>query len=281
MGNIRAFFKSKSFFIYAMLIHIVLSVIIVKVSWEHVEPRVYDHMVRDFTAHKTGSDDIVVIMIDDKSLGRYQWPWKREIFADIFEYLHQYAKPKVMGFDAVVATLQDQYPESDKKFFNTVSSIDNYVAAFMQYTSEYEDEAGFEYDKKFKEKFSIKITDKRKKIPPSLYHSIVRFPAEYFNAVKYSGHIDVTPAIDGSVKYANILSSTNGTIYPSFPLRMYLLANGTDEITIYKNSVFVPKTGLKIPIPSFQPITGRDLIPVCTHYYKRHKNSCRQIRFKQ
>ena len=93
--------NSKSFFIKSALIHIFLSVFVVLVSWQFFEPAAYNFMHRFFTAQTTGSDEIVLVVIDDKSIEQHRWPWPRDLYAKIFEYLNTYSKAKVIGFDAI------------------------------------------------------------------------------------------------------------------------------------------------------------------------------------
>ena len=86
MANLKNFIKSKTFFIYSVLLHIFLSFILILVSWYAFEPKVYNFMVQNFSAIKTGDENIAVIVIDDKSIERHRWPWSRELYAEIFEY---------------------------------------------------------------------------------------------------------------------------------------------------------------------------------------------------
>ena len=86
--------KSKLFYLYAFLIHILLSVIIILVSWEFLEYKAYNFMMKNVTAKPTISKDIIIISIDNTSVSRYKWPWKRELYSYIFEYINTYSKPK-------------------------------------------------------------------------------------------------------------------------------------------------------------------------------------------
>ena len=80
-------FNTKTFFLKSALLHLLMSVLITIVSWQFFEPFAYNFMVKNFTAQKTGSDEIVLIVIDDKSIEKHRWPWKRHLYANIFEYL--------------------------------------------------------------------------------------------------------------------------------------------------------------------------------------------------
>ena len=69
--------KSKAFFIYSFIFYIILSIVLILISWQIFEPNAYNFMVKNFTALENASDDIVLVVIDDKSTAKYRWPWKR------------------------------------------------------------------------------------------------------------------------------------------------------------------------------------------------------------
>ena len=78
-----------------------------------------------------GSGDIILVVIDAKTVEKYRWPWKRELNCKIYEYFLNYAHPKIIVHDSIIATLDTDNPDSDKKFFNTLSKFNNVVVGFM------------------------------------------------------------------------------------------------------------------------------------------------------
>lgn len=261
--------KSKAFFIFSVLFHIVMSFVIMLVSWQIFEPNAYNHMVNWFSAAKNAPDDVVVVIIDDKSVSKYRWPWKRELYGKIFEYLHEYGKPELVGYDALVNSLDLDNPKSDAKFFNTLSKMDNLVVGFSLTDENNRDENEKQYSEKFFSKFGVNITDKRKNVYPSKYQSYVKFPKDYFNAVKYAGSVNSTRfTANGYLVYADQIVAIDGKFYPSLSLRMYMYLNDAKDLTIYDNSIFVEKTGLSIP--SFSSYNG---IQSYLKYYKIRKST--------
>ena len=123
--------KSKLFYIYAFLIHILLSIVIIFVSWEFLEYKAYNFMMKNVTAKPTVSKDIVIISIDNQSVSRYRWPWKRELYSYIFEYLNTYSNTKAIGYDAILSVLDAENPESDAKFFEQLKKTQNAVVGFI------------------------------------------------------------------------------------------------------------------------------------------------------
>lgn len=261
--------KSKAFFIKSALIHIFLSVIIVLISWQFLEPSAYNFMQKNFTAQKTGSDDIVLVVIDDKSIERYRWPWKRNLYAQIFEYLNDYASPKQIGFDAIISSLDGENPASDKQLFDTVKRMDNFTAGFSPLLQEYPNGInGEEYSAKFNKKFSVNIDDKRKSGKYSKYNSLSRFPEPYFNALKSTGSVNTTLNTNGYITFADNIVTVQGKSYPSIALKMYMQQNNTDSLSLYDNKIIVDETGLQIPVMN-TPDGMQNLI----HFYKMHTNS--------
>ena len=248
--------KSKAFFIYSFIFYIILSCVLILVSWQIFEPNAYNFMVKNFTAYEHAPEDVVVVVIDDKSVAKYRWPWKRELYGKIFDYLNNYSNPKLIGFDAIVANLDHENPDSDNVFFNTVRHINNLVVGFSMIDDKFPDEkTGEIYSKKFYDKFKVNIQDKRKIVYPSKYQSFSMYPSEYFDAVQYAGSVNSTrSAANGTLITADQIISLDGKYYPSLAMRMYMLLNDTDKLTIYDDSIVIDKTGLRIP--SFTTYNG-------------------------
>lgn len=261
--------KSKAFFIKSAIIHIFLSLLVIIVSWQFFEPAAYNFMHKLFTARTTGSEDIVLIVIDDKSIEQYRWPWQRDLYAEIFEYLDKYSNPKIIAFDAILSSLDKEKPQADQKLFNTIKNIDNLVVGFSPLIQDYPpDINGKEYSQKFDNKFKININDSAYSYNYSKYRSLSRFPAPYFNSIKYTGSVNTTPNSSGYITLGDQIVNVNGKKYPSLGLRMYMLLNNTDTISLYKNKILVDKTNLTIPA-----LYTRDGIQNYTRYYKPLPNS--------
>ena len=60
--------KSKAFFIYSFIFYIILSCVLILVSWQIFEPNAYNFMVKKFTAYEHAPEVVVVVVIDDKSV---------------------------------------------------------------------------------------------------------------------------------------------------------------------------------------------------------------------
>ena len=167
-------FKGKAFFVKSFLLHIFLVAIIAFVSINFWENPIYDMMTNLTHATMKGSDDIALVMIDNKSIDSYRWPWARSLYGEIFDYLNKYTNAKVVVFDSIFTNLdKNNPPSSDNYFFDTVKNTDNFIGGYMALSDKYENpELGSNYDEKFQRKFSIEIADKRTKIP---HRAILKF----------------------------------------------------------------------------------------------------------
>jgi len=264
MKNVKNF---KSIIIIASVF--ILMLVAYLISSSVFEPKAYNFMVSTFSAKQNDSKEIVIITIDDKSIEQIRWPWKRELYGKIFRYLNDYTTCKVIGFDAKISTPDKDNPLSDKRFYSSIKDIDNLVVGFAALTTPYASKTdGENYDKKFKNKFSINIKDKRNIQPKSPFQSLSKYPTEYFNSVKKVGSINTTTTTDGYVKTTDQLINYKGTLYPSLALRMYSYLNENEDFTVKNKQLTDEKSKLKIPTFSTTKAV-HNLI----HFYKPLPNS--------
>lgn len=234
------------------------------VSVEIFEPKAYNYMVNNATAHKTGSDEIVIIAIDDRSVNKIRWPWKRELYSKIFEYLNEYSTARLIGFDATIATPDIENPQSDLKFYSAIKKMNNLVVGFIPLGTTYSNKKdGENYDKMFQNKFSIAIKDETKQKPNYFYQSLSKFPKDYYNSVSKVGSIITTADNDGYIRSIDQVIDYKGRLYPSLSLRMYSALHPEDEFIVKNKSITSTKSGLKIPV--FKQYNG---FHNNIHYYK-------------
>lgn len=243
---------------------LVFLLVVYVISTSFFEPKAYNFMVKNFTAHKQGSDEIVLIVIDDKSIDQIRWPWKRELYGKIFQYLNEYTLCKAIGFDAVITTPDKDNPLSDKQFYSSIKNMNKLTAGFSPLTIDYVSKAeGKKYDEKFKKKFAINIKDERTKTYPSDWRSLSKAPDTYFNNITKLGSVVVTPQQDGYIRTIDQLVDYKGTLYPSLALRMFAYLNNNDTITVKDKSITYKDTNLNIP--AFSDYNG---VYNNIHYYK-------------
>ena len=129
--------QEKSLIILAFA-SVVIFFIIYIIGTSFFELKSYNFLVKTIAQNSKASDDIVLVVIDDKSLHQIgRWPWRRTKYGEIFEYLSNYTQAKQIGYDAIVVAPDVEHPESDKKFFNDIKNYDKLIAGVGFSNSEF------------------------------------------------------------------------------------------------------------------------------------------------
>jgi len=240
---------------------IIVSIILVLVyflTFNLAEPKAYDFMTKNFLTQRLpfdnykklyGSDDIVLVMTDAKTIEKYRWPWARNIDCEILKYFTEYAKPKLIADDTILITPDATNPQADINFYKTIKNIDNYVAGFMPSMFPWKDKAsGEKYSKYFNKKFSIEVKDEDKK-EIIAYYSMLTSPYPYLNSVKHLGHIYIpVGGIDKNISswaFDNITRTNEFVLkyeegfYPSLAMKSFLLLNPDSEIKLKNRTLII------------------------------------------
>jgi len=275
--------KKIKFAIFSIFIFLVLCFTAFIVN-RALEPKAYDFMVRnvllrklpfDNTKNVYGHDDIVLIVIDHDSLQQYRWPWKRDLIAKIVNYFSEYAKPKVLIHDGILTALDDNDPQSDRRYFEAIKKMDNLVEGFMYGSKPYSDmEKGTKYDNMFIEKFGIKnVRFEDYSLPPIdyIFPSILTSPQEFLDSVKNIGSITTIPAyingnqVDEVYRIHSYFYRYKDALMPSLAMSGFLYINNYPDIVIDENYITFPDLEYKIKhtTSAYLPIS---IVPV--KYYK-------------
>ena len=257
--------KTGAFYLYSAVIYLIIFLIIWFVSYIFLFPNIYNFMVKNFSATKVGNSNTVIVAIDDKSINEIRWPWSRDLQAKIVNYFREYTDINILGLDAVFNG-KDKNTAGDKAFFDAIAKYnDKIVGVFIPSLQAYPNNIDGEiYEKYFNDRFKINIEDKRTKKLNPFFSSIMPFPVEYFFSIKNVGSAaNDMHLMNKTIHNTYTLVNINGKLYPSFALRMYLLINDTNKITLYDDKLVVDKTQLTIPFMSSNYISG-------IRFYKYH-----------
>ena len=280
MNKLKLFFFSVLIFITLYLVYFT--------TYTFVEPKIYDFMVRKALTEKLpfdnnknvyGHDDIVLVITDMKTVQKYRWPWKREVYCKVLNYFSEYAKPKVFVHDSVLHSLDENYPESDKKYFDSIKKYQNMVEGFLFNIYDYENkEFGKKYDKLFVDKFGIE-TKVNSTESSKLYDSLLPMPEEYISAVNHAGSVFIVPGfIDGNLsryardevfRYQEYFVNYKGVIIPSLAMQAFLIANNNPIPEITNDQVYFPDLNYKIN----HKTTKYNMMIAPIRFYKFRKHS--------
>lgn len=236
--------KNKFFYINSCFLYIALIFVFFIFTIMFVEQYATSFLVSKFAANKAVSPDIVEIVVDETSMREYKWPWARELYTDMLDYFHSYAKPKVVGFDMIVTSFDSSKPE-DIDFAKQISKMDNFVYGFVPETVDNPSKNPFLT--KFKDRHSLKLSASQEQLSTA-YNSFVNPPGELFDAVKNFGSLMLEGANGSGYIFSTVSTLKIGdSYYPSLPLRMYMLFKGTNNVVLDNDYIIYPDTGLKIP----------------------------------
>ncbi len=213
------------------------------------ENQTQDLFVKYF-AKNTQSKNIELIVIDDISVDRVRYPWPRKMYSDIFRYLQDFGKTKIIVFDAVVGSYDDYNRKSDETLFKTLPDINTLVAGYTLYENEKRIKgSSFSRDRLFDKKAGLNIKDLRTVKPPN-NNGFSNFPSEYLRNIKYLGHVHNIPDKDGTLRTATPVMNYKGKLYPSLALKTYSILTGLNSYTVTDNYLFSndSKNSLKVPI---------------------------------
>ena len=265
------FLKSKGYIIKSLFLFLMITFFVSLFSLKYIEPLAYSFYVGSVTKdNNITSEDIVLIAIDDESINYHRWPWPREMYGEILDYFNTYTKTKVIGFDAIVPSLDKDNPESDKKFFESVARTKNLVVAFNPVTEVKLSKNNDEYIEQFNDKFFDLKYEITSPDTYKFFKGVQPFPKPYFDVVKRVGAVD-TPLdrYNRVIKMGQIIS-VGDYYYPSLALSMYLYLNDAHTVILNKNSIIVEETNLVIPakLDSLSGVWENNL-----KYYNFYNNS--------
>ena len=271
-------------FAFLSIIVLLFLIFVYFITYTFVEPKAYDFMTKHvlterlpFDTHKQiyGSDDVVVVVIDTKSAERYRWPWKRELLCKIFNYFNDYTDAKSIIYDANISSLDKDNPESDKKFFNNINKIDNFILGFIPQAMPWENqEQGTTYDKAFEKKFALNAVN-NKKLHQNLYQSILPYPTPCFNVIKNAGSVTAFPGFINGLSNWNIFAMDEvfrtyeyifeykGQLYPSLALKTFLMAYDNPQMIVDDKTLTFPDLDYKIKLKT---TPYQSIVPI--KYYK-------------
>ena len=217
------------------------------------EPKSYNFFVKMTTQNAKASNDIVLVVIDDKSLHQLgRWPWKRTRYGEIFEYISNYTQAKQIGYDAIIVAPDTENPQSDKEFYNQIKNLDKLSAGVGFSNTNFKNIDEKLYEKLLFDKNEIQIEDKRsKKFKQwSDYKSFSAFQKDYLKNIKNLGSVNTNMDNDGYIRKVDQVINYKGKLYPSLGLLMYSKHTGikhfvlTDKYLLAKNNQY----SLKMPI---------------------------------
>ena len=186
------------------------------------EPKITD-LYTKWLPQESAPEKVVMVMIDQNSIDKIRWPWKRKLYANILEYVNEYGNAKVVAIDALINSPDNDFPESDKYFFDTVAKYDNFIGAFTT-----DRERALPKQSTLSESDFVKITKKSAikvdyKLPyyPVMLKDIAKVRPEYIESVNSFGSVFTLHDQDTFVRNVIPITRIREQNYPYLALAAY------------------------------------------------------------
>ena len=177
-------------------------------------------------------DNVVLVMIDQKSIDKIRFPWKRKLYANIIEYINDNSSAKVIAFDSLISSPDLDFPESDEYFFKTISKYDNFIGAFNTDLNVPEQST---LNKDLFDLISNKsaITVKYSiNMPASPLQNILKMRPKYIESAKSFGCVATPHDYDTYIRSAIPIIRIAGNNYPMLAFAAYMKAKNTDSFVV-------------------------------------------------
>lgn len=261
-AKISKFFKSRKFYESVFLV-VALIIIYIALYFlaQSAEPNAYDLMIKVYTQvtakNKSKADSrIVMVVIDDKSIEKVgRWPWPRSKYIEMFDYLKNHGKARVIAFDSVINGEDKWNPEDDRYFFEQLKNYPNVRTGFQ--LIENPQLSYFETGSTVFERFALKKVDDQRQDKENLgvYNSTNTPPKQLIKNVAGMGSVLTAPDNDKVIRTLAYMYYYKGDFYPSLSLSTILAYYDKDnpDITVEDNKITVEllDKNLEIPIEYF------------------------------
>ncbi|MFA6988898.1 MAG: adenylate/guanylate cyclase domain-containing protein [Candidatus Gastranaerophilaceae bacterium] len=243
-----------NFIVNGIVLFIAVVIAIISVyfySTKYLEPKASDFLMR-LTSTQKASDDIVNIIIDDDSLYEIgRWPWKRTLYADIFEFVEKYGAAKTIVFDSIIAAQGET--NDDNQFYKRISKLQKLVTG-IDFGKETSNNIFKNHQNINLDRFSLKIDDYRSKkfTNNSKYYNLPSILPEYAQSVNSVGTVAMYPDIDGVIRKIEPVINYFDKYYPSLALAAYININKPKSIEIFGNKMKInlKNTSVEVPLSS-------------------------------
>lgn len=222
-------------------------------SLSHFDNKVNDLFTRVYTIafNKKAPDNVVLVVIDNKSLDKISWPWKRDLFSKIFDYFDDNTQVKSVIFQNLVVFPDTYNPENDAAFYNNLSKHKKLINSCIFLNSKRAgDILPEEYLPVFDSKIHVKILDKTANKIPVSYRGVIKLPKDFLENVVNLASSLIPEDNDEIVRNYMPVVNLNNKLYPSLALSAYAMYSGNDIFYLYDDYLCDTEdcSNLKIPV---------------------------------
>lgn len=198
---------------------------------EFLEAKMFDMRVQTRTSQVSGNREIVVVLIDDASIETMssivgRWPWPRDLFAELNQFLAEHGAKTVLYdilFSELTSPLDEDGQIGDTDFFLAQSTLENgHVIHAFHILEETQDEGSKTQIKKplpsdFRKKFALTIDGSKSKFRSKNNYFYLPFAELWKNAAGV-GVVEFAPDPDGVYRRTALLRNYLGEFFPILSL---------------------------------------------------------------
>jgi len=241
--------KNRRFYLYSLFLYLLLILVFIFVANRFIKPFADSFMMSKVISKSAyANGDIIEVVFDDVTHQKYNWrnDYRKVIITDLLDYFYTYSKPKVIGLDITYISVRDDGKNNAPDFVKQISKMDNLISGFVPEEDSDNSDSGFINN--FSTKHALNVIKDGQKDAKSPYNGILSYSENLRKNTKHFGSVKIEKdkTSDFVFDTINIVKIRN-SYYPSLSFKMYLIANGTNDVNIDKNFITVPSTGLKIP----------------------------------
>lgn len=183
--------------------------------------------------NKKVDDNVVLVVIDDKSVNQISWPWQRDLFSDIFDFLEKDAGAKSVIFQNLVVYPDTYYPESDEIFYKRLQSQDRLINSYLFLNSNMAgDVLPPEFIPLFESKSNVYIADERSQNYKASYKGIIKLSRDFLTNVRFLASAIIPEDSDDVVRNYMPVVQFQDNFYPSLALSAYSMYTGMDSFIL-------------------------------------------------
>lgn len=222
--------KSIIFFILLLIVSFVYFL-----SSFHLDFKVNDFCTKVFTSieRKKASENVVIVAVDDLSVDKIDWPWSRDLFANIFDYIEYYGHAKSVVFQNLVIFPDTYNPEKDFIFYDRIHKNKKLINSYILVNSSVGgDVLPSQYLDLFDKKNSIRIIDNRKNKGEISYKAVVRLPKGLIENANNLASSILTEDNDEILRNYMPVVFMKDKVYPSLALSAYSMYSNINEFVL-------------------------------------------------
>ncbi len=205
---------------------------------------------------KKSSDEVVLVVVDDVSIDKIQWPWQRQLFSDIFTFLEKDCEAKAIVFQNLVVLPDSYNPKSDAVFYKTIAQSDKLINSFIFVNSNVAgDVLPSEYLTLFESKNKVYIENRSNFKTSFQYRAVFNLPKEYLLSVNNFASSILPEDKDEILRSYMPIVQLNDTFYPSLALSAYSLYTGITNFVLYDDYFCSADECKSLKIPVYKHLT--------------------------